>query len=47
MSANAKQILGDIVEQRRQESMPERSLQDFFEVFSAEQITKDYGLNFE
>ncbi|WP_028958269.1 AIPR family protein [Sulfitobacter sp. 20_GPM-1509m] len=47
MSANAKQILGDIVEQRRQESMPERSLQDFFEIFSAEQITKDYGLNFE
>ncbi|MEC9245299.1 MAG: AIPR family protein [Pseudomonadota bacterium] len=47
MSANAKQILGDIVEQRRQESMPDLSLQDFFEVFSAEQITKDYSLTFE
>lgn len=47
MSTNAKQILGDIVEQRRQESMPELSLQDFFEIFSAEQITKDYSLNFE
>jgi hypothetical protein len=47
MSANAKQILGDIVEQRRQESMPDLSLQDFFEIFSAEQITKDYSLNFE
>ncbi|MDF1803015.1 AIPR family protein [Thalassovita sp.] len=47
MSANAKRILGDIVEQRRQESMPDLSLQDFFEVFSAEQITKDYALNFE
>lgn len=47
MSANAKRILGDIVEQRRQESMPDLSLQDFFEVFSAEQITKDYSLTFE
>lgn len=47
MSANAKQILGDIVEQRRKESMPELSMQDFFEIFSAEQITKDYALNFE
>lgn len=47
MSANAKQILGDIVEQRRQESMPEHSIQDYFELFSAEQITKDHSLSFE
>lgn len=46
MSANAKQIIGDIVEQQRQESMPDLSLQDYFEVFVAEQITKNYSLTF-
>lgn len=47
MSANAKQILGDIVEQRRQLSMPELSIQDYFEIFAAEQLTKDYAPTFE
>lgn len=47
MSANAKQILSDIVDQKRQESLPEVSLQDYFEIFAAEQVTKDYGLTFE
>ncbi|MEM9413338.1 MAG: AIPR family protein, partial [Planctomycetota bacterium] len=47
MSSNAKQILGDIVDQRRQESLPDMSLQDYFEVFAAEQITKDFSLTFE
>lgn len=47
MSSNAIQILGEIVEQQRQQTMPERSSQDYFEVFSVEQITKDYSLTFE
>jgi hypothetical protein len=47
LSVNAKQILAEVVEQRRQESMPELSLQDYFEIFSAEQLTKDYSLTFE
>ncbi|WP_341863057.1 AIPR family protein [Gymnodinialimonas sp. 57CJ19] len=47
MSDNAKQILGEVVEQRRQESMPELSLPDYFEIFSAEQITKDFSPTFE
>ena len=47
MSANAKQILGDIFEQQRQESMPDLSIQDYFEIFSAEQIVKDYTPTYE
>ena len=47
MSANAIQILGEIVEQQRQQTMPERSAQQYFEVFSVEQVTKDYALTFE
>jgi hypothetical protein len=47
MSGNARSILGDVVEQMRQESMPEVSLQDYFEIFSAEQVTKNFGLTFE
>lgn len=47
MSANAKQILGEVVEQQRQASMPNLSLQEYFEIFSAEQITKDYSLSFD
>lgn len=47
MVSNAKQILGDIVEQQRQERMPELSTQDYFEIFAAEQITKNYSLTYE
>lgn len=47
MSTNAVQILGDIVEQQRLERMPELSIQDYFEIFSAEQLTKDYSPTFE
>lgn len=47
MSANAKQILSEIVNQRRAESYATMSLPDYFELFSAEQVTKDYGLTYE
>jgi hypothetical protein len=47
MSVNARSILSDVVEQKRQESMPEVSVQEYFEIFSAEQITKDFALTFE
>lgn len=47
MSANAKQILGEVVEQQRMASMPDLSLPDYFEIFSAEQVTKDYTLSFD
>jgi hypothetical protein len=47
VSANAKQILGDIIEQQRAETMPEVSLQDYFEIFSAEQVLKDFSPTFE
>ena len=47
LSSNAKQILKEIAEQQRTEQMHELSLQDYFEIFTAEQITKDYSLTFE
>lgn len=47
MSSNAKQILADIIDQKRTELDPELSAPDFFEIFCAEQILKDYELSYE
>ena len=47
MSSNAKILVKDTVDQRKKESFPEMSIQDYFGIFSADQITKDYSLSFE
>ena len=47
MADNSQQILDDILSQQRQAVSPEVSDQDYFEVFCAEQILKDFGLSYE
>jgi hypothetical protein len=47
MTDNSQSILNDVLAQRRQELAPETSEQDFFELFCAEQILKDYDLSYE
>ena len=43
MADNSQQILNDVLTQQRQDRLPEVSEQDYFEVFCAEQILKDFG----
>lgn len=47
MADNSKQILDDVLAQQRQELAPLVSDQDFFEVFCADQILKDFDLSYE
>ena len=47
MSANDRRTLENIVNRIRKDRFPEMSLEDYFEFFSAEQITKDYSLTDE
>lgn len=47
MSDNAKSILIDVISQRKAEAAPEISDDDYFEIFSAEQILKDFELSYE
>lgn len=44
---NSQQILNDVLSQQRSLAVPEVSDQDYFELFCAEQILKDYGLSYE
>jgi hypothetical protein len=44
---NSQQLLNDVLAQQRQELAPASSDQDYFEVFCAEQILKDYDLSYE
>jgi AIPR protein len=44
---NAKSILRDVISQRKAEAAPEISDDDYFEIFSAEQILKDFELTYE
>jgi len=46
-SDNSQQILNDVLSQQRQDLIPEVSEQDYFEVFCAEQILKDFDLSYE
>lgn len=47
MVDNSQQLLSDVLSQRRQELAPSSSEQDYFEVFCAEQILKEYDLSYE
>jgi hypothetical protein len=47
MADNSQKILDDVLSQKRQELAPETSDQDFFELFCAEQILKDFDLSYE
>lgn len=47
MVDNSQQLLSDVLSQRRQEIEPSSSEQEFFEVFCAEQILKEYDLSYE
>ena len=47
MSVNDQIILDQVVNQKRSELAPAISLSDFFEVFVAEQVLKDYDLSYE
>ncbi len=47
MSANDRIILDQILEQKRQELAPQLTASKFFEIFTAEQILKDYDLSYD
>lgn len=47
MADNSQQILNDVLTQQRQDRLPQVSEQDYFEVFCAEQILKDFGLSYD
>lgn len=47
MSVNHQIIVQTLVEQKHQELAPEKSLSDFFHIYSTEQILKNYDLNYE
>lgn len=47
MSANDRIILDKILEQKQQELAPELTAAKFFEIFTAEQILKDYDLSYD
>ncbi len=47
MPDNSLLLLEDVLEQQRYRSSPGSSEQDFFEIFCAEQILKDYNLSFD
>lgn len=47
MSANDRIILDKILEQKRKELAPDIPTSKFFEIFTAEQILKDYDLSYD
>ena len=47
MADNSQQLLNDVLSQQRQDLAPDLSEQDYFEIFCAEQILKDYDLSYE
>lgn len=47
MTDNSQQILDDVLSQQRQDRIPQVSEQDYFEVFCAEQILKDFDLSYD
>ena len=47
MIDNARQLLDDVLAQERAELAPEMSEEDYFEIFCASQILKNYGLSYE
>jgi hypothetical protein len=47
MADNSQQILNDVLSQQRQNRLPEISEQDYFEIFCAEQILKDFDMSYD
>ncbi|MCP3055085.1 AIPR family protein [Aurantimonas marianensis] len=47
MADNSQQILNDVLSQQRQDVIPDVSEQDYFEVFCAEQVLKDFDLSYD
>jgi hypothetical protein len=47
MKSNSETIIEDILNQKNMEIAPETNASDFFEIFSAEQATKEYELSYE
>ncbi|WP_244919772.1 hypothetical protein [Rhizobium grahamii] len=47
MTDNSQQLLNDVLAQQRQDVAPALSDQDYFEVFCAEQLLKDFDLSYE
>ena len=47
MSGNSQQILQDVLDQKRTEVAPELSEAEYFEVFCAEEILKDFDLSYD
>ena len=47
MVDNSQQLLNDVLAQQRQDRAHDLSDQDYFELFSAEQILKDFNLSYE
>lgn len=47
MADNSQQLLDDVLKQQREELAPSLSEQDYFEVFCAEQLLKDYDLSYD
>ncbi|MDX8449084.1 hypothetical protein [Mesorhizobium captivum] len=47
MADNSQQLLNDVLSQQRQEFAPALSDQEYFEVFCAEQILKNFDLSYE
>ncbi len=45
MSDNSEIILGQVLQDQNEAMAPEMTASDFFEVFSAEQATKEYELS--
>lgn len=46
MSANDRILLDKILEQRRQEESPDLKADKYFEIFTANQILKDFDLSY-
>ncbi len=47
MASNDQIILNQVLDQRRQEVAPNLDASTYFEVFTAEQILKDYDLSYD
>lgn len=47
MTDNSQQILADVLEQQRNELLPSATDQDYFEIFCAKEILKDFGLSYD
>ena len=47
MSDNDRIVLNTVLEQNRKELAPDQSINEYFEIFAAEQVLKQYDLSYE